>query len=36
MPKEESRRRSRRNSLGRETDPGEIIYFKLYRGKLPV
>jgi hypothetical protein len=27
---------SRRNSRGRETEPGEIIYFKLYQSQLPV
>jgi len=36
MPKEEFRREVERNLTGRETEPHEIIYFKLYKSQIPV
>ena len=36
LPKEEFRREVERYLTGKETEPWEIIYFKLYKGQLPV
>jgi hypothetical protein len=36
LPKEEFRREVERYLTGKETEPGEIIYFKLYKSQLLV
>jgi len=36
LPKEEFRREVERHLTGRETEPWELVYFKLYKGQLPV
>ena len=36
LPKEEFKREVERHLTGRETEPWEIIYFKLYKTQLPV
>jgi hypothetical protein len=36
MPKEEFKQEIERELTGRETEPWEIIYFKLYKSQLPV
>src|SRR3989454_1686251 len=36
LPKEEFKREVERNLTGQETEPWEIIYFKLYKSQLPV
>jgi hypothetical protein len=36
MPKEEFKREVQRHLTGEETEPWEIIYFKLYKNQLPV
>ena len=35
-PKEEFKREVERHLTGKETEPWEIIYFKLYKSQLPV
>jgi hypothetical protein len=36
MPKEQFKREVERKLSGRETEPHEIIYFKLYRSQIPI
>jgi hypothetical protein len=36
MPKEEFKREVEKELTGQETEPWEIIYFKLYRSQIPV
>src|SRR5678815_3470932 len=36
MPKEEFRREVEKELTGRETEPHEIIYFKLYKSQIPI
>ena len=36
LPKEEFKRAVERHLTGKETEPWEIIYFKLYKTQLPV
>jgi hypothetical protein len=36
MPKEEFKREVEKELTGRETEPHEIIYFKVYRSQIPV
>ncbi len=36
MPKEEFKQEVEKELTGRETEPWEIIYFKLYKSQLPV
>ena len=36
MPKEEFKREVEKELTGRETEPHEIIYFKLYKSQIPV
>jgi hypothetical protein len=36
MPKEEFKREVERHLTGKETEPYEIIYFKLYKSQLPL
>jgi hypothetical protein len=36
LPKEQFRRAVERHLTGKETEPWEIIYFKLYKSQLPV
>ena len=36
LPKEEFKREVERQLTGRETEPWELLYFKLYRSQLPV
>jgi hypothetical protein len=36
MPKEQFKQEVERELTGRETEPWEIIYFKLYKSQLPV
>jgi len=36
LPKEEFKREVEKELTGRETDPWEIIYFKLYKSQIPV
>jgi hypothetical protein len=36
LPKEEFKREVERHLTGKETEPWELIYFKLYRSQLPV
>src|SRR5256884_7941812 len=36
MPKEEFRREVEKELTGRETEPWEIIYFKLYKSQIPI
>jgi hypothetical protein len=36
MPKEQFRREVERELTGKETEPWEIIYFKLYKSQIPV
>ena len=36
MPKEEFKREVERELTGRESEPWEIIYFKLYKTQIPV
>ena len=36
MPKEEFRREVEKELTGRETEPWEIVYFKLYKSQIPV
>ncbi|MFL6307057.1 MAG: hypothetical protein ACJ72H_26290 [Candidatus Sulfotelmatobacter sp.] len=36
MPKEDFRKEVERELTGRETEPWEIIYFKLYQSQMPV
>ena len=36
LPKEEFRREVEKELTGRDTEPSEIVYFKLYRSQIPV
>ena len=36
MPKEEFKQEVEKELTGRETEPWEIVYFKLYKSQLPV
>src|SRR5947207_15200774 len=36
MPKDEFRREVEKELTGKETEPWEIIYFKLYKSQIPV
>jgi hypothetical protein len=36
LPREQFKREVERHLTGKETEPWEIIYFKLYKGQLPV
>ena len=36
MPKEEFRREVEKELTGRDTEPWEIVYFKLYKSQIPV
>jgi hypothetical protein len=36
LPKEEFKREVERHLTGRETEPWELVYFKLYKSQLPV
>ena len=36
MPREEFKREVERHLTGRETEPHEILYFKVYKGQVPV
>ena len=36
MPKEQFKQEVERELTGRETEPWEIIYFKLYKSQIPV
>ena len=36
MPKEEFKQEVERKLTGQETEPWEVIYFKLYKSQLPV
>src|SRR5881275_3780999 len=36
MPKEQFQREIEKELTGRETEPWEIIYFKLYKSQIPV
>jgi len=36
MPKEEFKREVEKELTGRETEPWEIIYFKIYKSQIPV
>src|SRR5260370_35991468 len=36
MPREEFQREVERHLTGQETDPHEILYFKVYKSQLPV
>jgi hypothetical protein len=36
MPKEEFRREVEKELTGKDTEPSEIIYFKLYKSQIPV
>src|SRR5437868_4522729 len=36
MPKEEFKREVEKELTGRDTEPHEIIYFKLYKSQIPV
>ena len=36
MPKEDFRKEGEKELTGRETEPWEIIYFKLYQSQMPV
>ena len=36
MPKEDFKKEVERELTGRETEPWEIIYFKLYQRQMPV
>ena len=36
LPKEEFKREVERHLTGKETEPWEIIYFKLYKGQIPI
>ncbi len=36
MPKEEFKREVEKELTGRETEPYEIIYFKIYKSQIPV
>jgi hypothetical protein len=36
LPKEEFKREVERHLTGQETEPWELIYFKLYKSQLPV
>ena len=36
MPKDEFRRAVEKELTGRETEPWEIVYFKLYKSQIPV
>jgi len=36
MPKEEFRREVEKELTGRDTEPSEIVYFKLYKSQIPV
>jgi len=36
MPKEEFKREVEKELTGRETEPHEIIYFKIYKSQNPV
>jgi len=36
MPKEEFKREVEKELTGRETEPWEIIYFKLYKSQIPI
>jgi len=36
MPKEDFKKEVKRELTGRETEPWEIIYFKLYQSQMPV
>jgi hypothetical protein len=35
LPREEFRREVERHLTGKETEPGEILYFKVYKSQLP-
>ena len=36
LPKEEFRREVEKELTGRDTEPSEIVYFKLYKSQIPV
>src|SRR5208283_3125159 len=36
LPREQFRREVERHLTGKETEPWEILYFKVYKGQLPV
>jgi hypothetical protein len=36
MPKEDFKKEVERELIGRETEPWEIVYFKLYQSQMPV
>jgi hypothetical protein len=36
MPTEQLKQEVKRELTGRETEPWEVIYFKLYKSQLPV
>ena len=36
LPKEEFRREVERELTGKDTEPSEIVYFKLYKSQIPV
>ena len=36
MPKEEFRREVEKELTGKDTEPSEIVYFKLYKSQIPV
>ena len=36
MPKEQFKREVEKELNGRETEPWEIVYFKLYKSQIPV
>jgi len=36
LPKEEFKREVERHLTGQETEPWEIVYFKVYKSQLPV
>ena len=36
MPKEQFKREVEKELTGRETEPHEIIYFKIYKSQIPV
>jgi hypothetical protein len=36
LPKEEFKREVERHLTGKETEPGELLYFKVYKSQLPM
>ena len=36
LPKEEFRREVERELTGKDTEPSELIYFKVYKSQIPV